>query len=217
MAGTGATGKSLKGLQKDYQAVAKFGDGAATVIADLNTHLGLEGEELQRVAEAALKAGVNTNQFGDIAAQLGLDTKETVLFLDQMVTASQESGVSVDQLTMAIGKNSARFQAAGGSVKDLTALVVEQAQEFGPTGLRGAMSEIMEEVDKGLIPTVGELSDVIGDSTGRVEQNYEASKTWRDTLRETKDAALAAIGPTETWPARWGQRCQGWPWLDRRC
>ena len=53
VAGTGATGKSLKGLQADYQAVAKYGDGAATVIADLNTHLGLEGDALRMVAEAA--------------------------------------------------------------------------------------------------------------------------------------------------------------------
>ena len=195
VSGTGATGKALKGLQKDYQAVAKYGENSATAIADLNTHLGFQGKELQLVAEAALKAGVNTNQFGDTAAQLGLNAKETVSFLDQMVTASQESGLSVDQLTMAIGKNSARFQAAGGSVKDLTALVVEQALEFGPTGLRGAMSEIMEEVDKGLIPTVGELSDLIGDSTDRVEQNYKAGKNWRDTLREMKDAALGYIGP----------------------
>ena len=195
VAGTGATGDALKVLQSDYQAVAKYGDGAATVIADLNTHLGLQGAELQLVAEAALKAGVNTNQFGDTASQLGLNAQETVFFLDQMVTASQESGLSVDQLTMAIGKNSARFQAAGGSVKDLTTLVVENALEFGPTGLRGAMSEIMEEVDKGLIPTVGELSDAIGDSTDRVEQNYQAGKTWRDTLSEMKGAALGYIGP----------------------
>ena len=195
VAGTGATGAALKGLQADYQAVAKYGDGAATVIADLNTHLGLEGEELQFVAAQALKAGVNTNQFGDIAAQLGLDAKGSAEFLDQLVTASQESGVSVDQLTMTIGRSSARFQAAGGSVEDLTTLVVQQAQELGPTGLRGAMSEIMQEVDKGLIPTVGELSDVIGDSTDRVEQNYQAGKTWRDTLSEMKDGALAYLGP----------------------
>ena len=58
VAGTGATGDALKGLQSDYQAVARYGDNAATVIADLNTHLQLEGEELQFVAAQALKAGV---------------------------------------------------------------------------------------------------------------------------------------------------------------
>ena len=71
----GATGNALKGLQADYQAVAKYGDGAATAIADLNTHLGLEGDALRMVAEAALKAKVDTNLFGDVASQLGLDAQ----------------------------------------------------------------------------------------------------------------------------------------------
>ena len=43
VAGTGATGQALKGLQQDYQAVAKFGENSATAVADLNTHLGLPG------------------------------------------------------------------------------------------------------------------------------------------------------------------------------
>ena len=93
VSGTGATGKALAGLQKDYQAVAKYGDGAAAAIADLNTHLGLEGEALQMVAEAALKAKVDTNLFGDVASQLGLDAQGAAGFLDQLTVASQGSGV----------------------------------------------------------------------------------------------------------------------------
>ena len=193
--GTGAVGDALKGLQDDYQAVARYGDDAAKVIADLNTHLGLEGEALRTVAEAALKAKVDTNLFGDVAAQLGLDAQGTTHLLDDLVFASQATGVSVDQMTKGIGKNSARWQAAGGDMGDLAALVVQLSDEFGPSGLRGAMSEIMEEVDKGLIPTVASLDRQLGNTTGAVERTYEAGKTWRDTLRETKDEALAAIGP----------------------
>ena len=195
VAGTGATGDALKGLQADYQAVAKYGDGAATVIADLNTHLGLEGEALQMVAEAALKAKVDTNLFGDVSAQLGLDAEGAAGFLDQLTVASQGTGVDIDILTRTIGKSSARWQAAGGDMDDLAATVIKAADEFGPSGLRGAMSEIMQEVDKGLIPSVASLETQLGDTTGAVERTYEASKTWRDTLRETKDAALAYIGP----------------------
>ena len=84
--------------------------------------------------------------------------------------------------------------------------MVEQAQEFGPTGLRGAMSEIMEEVDKGLIPTVGELSDAIGDSTNRVEQNYQAGKTWRDTLARPRTRRWRPSAHTETSLERWDRR-----------
>ena len=57
------------------------------------------------------------------------------------------------------------------------------------------MSEVLEEVDKGLIPTITSLESQLGDTTGAVERTYEAGKTWRDTIRETKDAALAYIGP----------------------
>ena len=195
VSGTGATGKALKGLQKDYQAVAKYGEGSAKAIADLNTHLGLQGKELQNVAAAALKAKVDTNLFGDVAAQLGLDAKGSAKFLDQLTVASQGTGVDIDILTRTIGKSSARWQAAGGSMDDLAAVVVKAADEFGPSGLRGAMSEVLEEVDKGLIPSVASLETQLGETTGAVERTYEASKTWRDSLRETKDAAIAYIGP----------------------
>ena len=195
VSGTGATGKALKGLQTDYQAVAKYGEGSAKAIADLNTHLGLQGKELQNVAAAALKAKVDTNLFGDVAAQLGLDAKGSAKFLDQLTVASQGTGVDIDILTRTIGKSSARWQAAGGSMDDLAAVVVKAADEFGPSGLRGAMSEVLEEVDKGLIPSVASLETQLGDTTGAVERTYEASKDWRDSLRETKDAAIAYIGP----------------------
>ena len=195
VSGTGATGKALKGLQKDYQAVAKYGDGAATVIADLNTHLGLEGKALQDVAEAALKAKVDTNLFGDVASQLGLDAQGAAAFLDDLTVASQGTGVDIDMMTRTIGRSSARWLAAGGDMDGLTATVIKAADEFGPSGLRGAMSEILQEVDKGLIPSFESLDSQLGDTTGAVERTYEASKTWRDTLRETKDAALAYIGP----------------------
>ena len=195
VAGTGATGKQLQVLQKDYQAVARFGSGASTAVADLNTHLGLQGKEMREVAAAALKMGVNTNLAGDVMSQLGLDADGAVGFLDDLQASSQATGVSADQLLNTIGKSSARFQAAGGSVEDLTALVVAQAHEFGPAGLRGAMSEVMREVDKGVIPTVASLRDQLGETTGAVERTYQAGKTWRDVLAEQKDAAIAYLGP----------------------
>ena len=40
-------------------------------------------------------------------------------------------------------------------------------------GLRGAMSEILQEVDKGLIPSVADLETQLGDTTGAVERTYE--------------------------------------------
>ena len=193
--GTGATGEKLDSLQASFQAVAQWGPGAATAIADLNTHLGLTGTELEAVSEAALKAKVDTNLFGDVASQMGLDAQGAATLLDQLVTASQNTGVGVDLMTRTVGRSSARFQSAGGDVSDLTALVVQAADEFGPSGLRGAMSEIMQEVDKGVIPAITSLEDQLGDTTGAVERTYEAGRTWRDVVGEMGRGAMAAVGP----------------------
>ena len=194
--GTGATGAPLKQLQTDFQAVAKHGaERAATAIADLNTHLGLTGPELQEVADLALKAGVDTSKFGAVAEQTERDTEGYKLMLDQLTVAGQATGVSTNQLLDTVSKNSARWQAGGGDVEGLMAHVVELAGEFGPTGLRGAMSETMAEVDTGVLPTIRTLGDQLGDTTGAVERTFEASYTWRDAISEVKNATIAYLGP----------------------
>ena len=194
--GTGATGVALKGLQTDFQAVAKHGaEEAAAAIADLNTHLGLTGPELQDVSGYALMAGINTSKFGSVAEQTERDVEGYKLMLDQLTVAGQKTGVSANQLLDTVGKNSARWQAAGGDVEGLMAHVVELADEFGPSGLRGAMSETMAEVDKGNIPTIRALEATLGDTTGAVERTYEAGQQWHDVLGEMKNAAMAYLGP----------------------
>ena len=194
--GTGATGPALKQLQTDFQAVAKHGaERAATAIADLNTHLGLTGPELQSVADIALKAEINTSKFGSVAEQTGRDVDGYRSLLDDLTVAGQATGVSTDQLLDTVSKNSARWQAGGGDIEDLISHVVSLANEFGPSGLRGAMSETMAEVDTGVIPTVQSLAVQLGDTTGAVERTFEASRTWRDVLGEVKSAAIAYAGP----------------------
>ena len=63
VAGTGASGKQLQGLQKDYQAVARFGSSAASTVADLNTVFGATGPKLQEQAAAVLKV---KKAYGDL-------------------------------------------------------------------------------------------------------------------------------------------------------
>ena len=193
--GTGATGAPLKQLQTDFQAVAKHGAPAATAIADLNTHLGLAGPELVKVADAALKMGVNTSSLGTVLAQTGGGLEGYLQTMGDLLVASQATDVSQEQLLDTVSKNSARWQAGGGDINDLLAHVTALAQEFGPTGLRGAMSETMAEVDTGVIPTVTSLREQFGDTSTAIEDTYGAAYTWRDALVQTKDAAIAYLGP----------------------
>ena len=198
--GTGATGDALNDLLDDFGALSGSlqdvtTDQISAAIADLNTHLGLTGPALQEVASAALKAGVNTNDFGGIAKQMGLDVDGSKRLLDQLTAASQKTGVSVGDLTTRIGKNSARFQAAGASMEDLVAITIQAADEFGPAGLRGAMSEIAMEVDKGLIPEFTSLEDQLGDVSGAVDKTYDATLTWRGELGRLAQGLRTSLGP----------------------
>ena len=198
--GTGASGKALDELQASLQAVMQSGvrdsmQQAATVVADLNTQLGLQGIELEKVAEAALKAGVDANNFGSVAAQMGLDAKGATQFLDQLTAVSQETGVGVDLLTTTIAKNSARFKDAGVSTKQLTDYVVDAAYEFGPGGMRGAMSELVAVVDTGVIPSVKTMTEFVGLSAGAVDSAHEASSNWRTDLVELKNSLSGMLAP----------------------
>ena len=87
--GTGASGEALEGLKDDFKAlngsVVADGTEIATVIADLNTRLGLTGETLQKAARAALDAGIDVNAlaqtmeiFGE-GCQMGNDLYGPVL------------------------------------------------------------------------------------------------------------------------------------------
>ena len=198
--GTGATGEALDALMGDFESLSGSIAGVSNeqtsaAIADLNTHLGLTGPALQTVAEAALKAGVDTNQFGSVAKQLGLDAQGSTTLLDQLTVAAQNTGVDVDTMTRTIGRSSARWLAAGGTMEGLTATVVSAADEFGPAGLRGAMSELLTEVDKGVIPATKSLEDQLGNTAGAVDRTHEASVTWFDRLEQLKSSLLTAVNP----------------------
>lgn len=109
--GTGATGKRLKGLQGDFKAVVKdvptdFGS-ASTVIADLNTRLGLSGKPLRRFSKQMLElsritdteVGENvesvTRLFGDWSIKTGKQSKT----LDKLFRVSQATGIGVSDLS----------------------------------------------------------------------------------------------------------------------
>ena len=198
--GTGATGQALEGLTGSFRTLAGTIPGVgspavAAAIADLNTHLGLTGTELEDVSRKALQAGVDTNRFGGLAKQMGLDAGGAAALLDDLTAASQSSGTSVDIMTNAVAKGSPRWLAAGGDMEGLTATVVQAAHEFGPAGLRGAMSEILQEVDRGVLPAFQTLDQQLGETRGTVERTHQASVTFAERLGTIKDRAVAVIGP----------------------
>ena len=197
--GTGATGEALDSLVGSYEnlagAIAGVSlDDTSTAIADLNTHLGLAGPELETVATAALKAGANTNQFGAVARKMGLDVDGATTLLDQLTRVSQSSGVGINEMLASVQRVGPRFEAAGVSTEDLVSIVAKLAVEAGPRGARSALSELAEEVDKGNIPAFASLTEQVGLATGAVEETHAAGIGYLEQLGQLKDRTMAWVG-----------------------
>ena len=249
VAGTGKTGDALKVLQKDYQAVAKFGDGAASTVASLNTVFGETGPKLQEASAAVLKTSnafgeLNVAGLGESMKLFGRDITDVNSTLDTFTHVSQKSGTPLGALISQVRTFGPVFKNANISLDetigfmgametagvDITRVMpainasLRRAAVGGVTDLRGHLGGLIESIRdtesgtdalkiatkafgaegaqrmtaairSGALPALDELSTMFGDTTGAVERTYEASKTWRDTLREMKDGAVAYIGP----------------------
>ena len=151
--GTGATGKALDGLTASYRKLAGTVTGdVASAIADLNTHTGLAGKALEDLATKALKAGVDTNAFGSTVRQMGLDGAGAAKLLDQLTKVSQDTGVSVEELTLRVGRNAKRFQDAGGTMSELVDVVADTAYAVRPAGPCGEHGRNHEGRESGRHP-----------------------------------------------------------------
>jgi TP901 family phage tail tape measure protein len=105
--GTGASGAALKGLEKDWKALAgKVDDSfetSAKVLADYNTRLGLTGTALQEISKQALDAagmlGEEVNSVVMESAKAmqdwGVASSEMAGYMDKIFVASQQTGVSM--------------------------------------------------------------------------------------------------------------------------
>lgn len=109
--GTGATGRDLDGLRRDFKAVVAsvptdFGS-ASVAIADLNTRLGLTGRplqhlskqmlELSRITDTSIQDNIPavTRLFGDWSVR----TDRQARTLDKLFRVSQATGITVGDLS----------------------------------------------------------------------------------------------------------------------
>jgi TP901 family phage tail tape measure protein len=139
--GTGATGKALDGLEKDFKEVVKnvptdF-ESASTAIADLNTRLGLTGKPLQdlsadfvnlsRITETDLTTNISeaTRAFGD----WGIAGEDAGDALDKLFRASQATGASVDSLARQVVQFGAPLRQLGFGFEESIGLLAKFEKE----------------------------------------------------------------------------------------
>lgn len=133
--GTGATGKALEGLKKDFEAV--YGsipatmDEASTAISDLNTRLGLTGKPLQELSKQMIllsqmmKTDLTTTieQVSHAFEAFNINAKDYGKSLDFVFKVSQSTGISIDNLLSTLQNSAPALKSMGLNFESAAALI----------------------------------------------------------------------------------------------
>lgn len=130
--GTGASGAALEDLQNAARTVAttlpvSFGDAGQTV-ADLNTRLGLTGDELTKLATRVSALGsfgqqLDINTMTGAMNAFGVSATDVADKLDYFWGVSQATGVSMDGLFSTVQANAPQLTALGFSIEESANMV----------------------------------------------------------------------------------------------
>ena len=153
---TGATGEAAEALEKVYKDVSKnvVGDfeDIGSAVGELNTKLGLQGEELEAMSESAMKyAKINDT---DVTAAIdsvtnmmnnaGIAADQFDEMLDKLTVAAQQSGVDVNKLAQTVQQNATAFTEMGLSTDEAIAMLAN----FEKTGAN--TSQLLAGMKKGV-------------------------------------------------------------------
>lgn len=189
IAGTGATGDAAKDLEKSFKNVARNVpsdvNDVGVAIANLNTKFGLAGEALEEATTMALKyADVNDTDVGNAvnnvakimeAANIESDNfKDT---LNKLTVASQDSGVSVDDLTGLYEKNGSTLRELGFDFDDSISMMAK----WEKNGLNS------QDMLKGLTKYITDNSDSTDGMTDSTLRSKDGFNKLVQSLKDAKD------------------------------
>ena len=252
--GTGASGEALKDLKEQatdvMKTVPESAETVAATIADVNTHLGLTGDELEdtsklfldfaRVAEVDVSTAV-----GALDAQLtqfGMSAGDSEEVLGDLLRISQATGVPMDKLLSQMETFGPIFANANFTAEETAALLGQMEQggvnltRVGPAlnkffrdaakngkKPQKALQDTVEAIENATSTTdalniataafgaegaqrmvsliqsgnfdLKEFNGLLGEGTGIVDDQAEATATLSDKFNVLKNKVLAELGP----------------------
>ena len=208
---TGATGDELSGMGEVFQTILRSVPEPAAVVAaaigDLNTRLGVTGDELEQVTREALDfARVNnvdvataTTTVGKLLNALEMDAGDAALVMDKLTLAAQVTGISATGLAQNILDAGPAFEELGFDLDRSIAL-------FGAFEAAGARPE---EVIGSLTLAINSMAREAGklDELERgLIQPAELFDELLESIKEAPDILAATTLASEVFGARVGAK-----------
>ena len=219
-AGTGATGKELESLQqtaKDvYTSMPVDIKATGEAVADINTRLGLQGDALEDATRQFMKySEVNkidvSTSIETVAKAMNdanIPTSELNSVLDELTSASQASGLTVDTLAEALSQNGVQMRALGFNTQETIALLATMEKNgvnssVVLTGMKKAMANytnagkdanvelgnLFQGIQDGTV-SASDAMDVFGTKAGSSLYQYiqEGKLNYQDLLKLLQDS-----------------------------
>lgn len=239
---TGATGNDLDGLRKDFEGVftrvPTDVDSAASAISVLNSRLDISGQALQDTSVGLLEMSritggdltANGEAFTRMVGDWNLNLQDLPGYMDQVFTASQQTGAEVGTLMEQIVQYGAPMRNFGFSFQESGALLAGFAAqgvntEIVMSGLRTAQGKFIaqgKDMSSGLWETIDAIqnaetqTEALGIATNIF--GAKAAGDWLDTIRggkfdleeitnammDSRGAIMEGAAATLGWSERWG-------------